>query len=143
MISRRLKEFLQDEQVSYEVLEGPVAGCAKIIMVSVGREHAMVVMPASRELDLGKLAVLLDSSEVTVQTEGQSAHLFPDCEPGAQPAIGRLYGFSSFVDETLLDGPSVCFKAGNHREHVRISSDEYWRIAQAEVGDFRLRKVAV
>ena len=68
---------------------------------------------------------------------------FPDCEAGAVPALGRLYGLPCFVDETLLDKPSVCFKGGNHQDWVRISSDAYWRLAQAEVGDFRLRSAAV
>jgi len=143
MISKRLKQFLEDESVSYEVIEGLEKDYAKIIIVRAGLGNAMVVMPASCEIDLGKLGVLLDVPEVTVSSDTESAGLFPDCEAGAMPAIGRLYGLPCYIDETLLDGPSVCFKGGNHREGVRISSYEYWRIAQAEVGDFRLRKIAV
>ena len=153
MISHRLKQFLEDENVPYQVIEwsgnlslgsdGSQKDCAKIIMVRAGTSTAMVVMPVSCEIDLEKLRILLDVSEITVQSEDQYAALFPDCEAGAMPAIGRLYSLPCFVDETLLDSSSVCFMAGNHREWVRISSDEYWRVAQAEVDDFRLRKVAV
>ena len=152
MISQRLKQFLEQENVPYQVIEasgglplgadGPGKDWAKIIIVRAGTSDVMVVIPAPCELDLEKLCILLDASEVTVENEDQYATLFPDCEADAMPAIGRLYGLPCFVDETLLDGPSVCFKGGNHREWVRISSDGYWRIAQAEVGDFRLRKVA-
>lgn len=152
MISQRLKQFLEQENVPYQVIEasgslplgtdGPGKDWAKIIIVRAGTSDVMVVIPASCELDLEKLCILFDASEIAVENEDQYAALFPDCEAGAMPAIGRLYGLSCLVDETLLDGPSVCFKGGSHREWVRISSDEYWRIAQAEVGDFRLRKVA-
>ncbi len=152
MISQRLKQFLEQENVPYQVIEasgGLPLGAdglgkdrAKITIVRAGTSDVMVVIPASCELDLEKLGFLLDASEVAVENEDQYAVLFPDCEAGAMPAVGRLYGLSCFVDETLLDGASVYFKGGSHREWVRISSDGYWRIAQAEVGDFRLRKVA-
>lgn len=142
MISKRLKQFLEDERVSYEVIKGLEKDYAKVIIVRVGTSNTMVVMPASCEIDLEKVRFLLDVPEITIGNDTECANLFPDCETGAMPAIGKLYGLPSFVDETLLDGPSVCFKGGNHLEGVRISSDEYWRIAQAEVGDFRLRKVA-
>ena len=151
MISRRLKQLLSKEKVSYQVIEAPgdlpLGGtekdCAKTVIVRAGSKEVMVVLPALCEIDLEKLRVLLEVPEVTVEKEDESAHLFPDCERGAEPAIGRLYGIPCFVDETLLDGSSVCFKGGHHHEWVRVSSDEYWRIAQAEVGDFRLRKLAV
>ena len=142
MISQRLKQFLEDERISYEVIEGSQKNYAKIVMVRAGANNVMVVMPRSCEIDLEKLRILLDATEISVSSDTECASLFPDCEAGAMPAIGRLYGLACFVDETLLDGPNVCFKGGNHRDGVQISSDEYWRLAQAEVGDFRLRKVA-
>ena len=151
MILRRLKQFLNKEKVPYQVIEGPgnlpLGGtekdCAKIVIVRAGSNDVMVVIPATYEVDLEKLRIFLDEPQASVESEDESARLFPDCERGAMPAIGRLYHLPSFVDETLLDGSSVCFKGGHHHEWVRISSDEYWRIARAEVGDFRLRKVAV
>lgn len=151
MIARRLKQLLNKEKVSYQVIEAPgnfpigasKKDCAKTVIVRAGAKEVMVVTPSFCELDLEKLRVLLDEPNATVESDSESAHLFPDCEQGAEPAIGRLYGIPCFVDETVLDGSCVCFKGGHHHEWVRISSDEYWRIAQAEIGDFRLRRVPV
>ena len=96
----------------------------------------MVVLPSSVVFDPALLAVLFDAESVLYDSQEEIHHLFPDCEPGELPALGRPYGLPCFVDETLLDGDEVFFSAGNHEEVIRISSGEYWRFAQAEVGDF-------
>jgi len=59
-----------------------------------------------------------------------------DCEPGAQPPIGWLFGLPTFMDESLFDDGQVTFQAGNHREAVTMSFMDYYRLAKPAVGHF-------
>ena len=66
--------------------------------------------------------------------------LFPDCELGAMPPLGPLYGQRVFVDRALANAGDIVFEAGSHTEAVRVKFDEFARAVQPTVGDIgRLR----
>jgi Ala-tRNA(Pro) deacylase len=50
---------------------------------------------------------------------------FPDCEAGAIPPFGMLYGVRTAVEETLLDRDPVYFEAGDHESVVRVSAMDF------------------
>ena len=144
MIADRLKKFLQEEDVSYQVISknqipDHSQEWAKVVMLKAAGKDVMVVLPSTAVLDPLKVGVLLDAEAVLPDTEEEVQKLFPDCEPDALPALGRPYNILCFIDETLLDKEQVFFSGGNREEAVRIDSDAYWRIAQGEIGDFRKR----
>jgi Ala-tRNA(Pro) deacylase len=62
--------------------------------------------------------------------------LFEDCEAGAEPPIGRLYGMTTVMDESLSRGNQVMFQAGTHRDAVEMSLADYRRLAQPEMAHF-------
>ena len=141
MIPKMLEKFLKEENANYKIIRSPASAKehARAILVKAGGKNAMVVIPAAYKFDLEKLRVLLETSDISLMSEREIAAHFPDFKEGVLPPIGRLYNIPCFVDETLLDGESVVFDSGKSKENVQLSSDEYWRIAQAEVGDFRVR----
>ena len=96
----------------------------------------MVVLPSNRLLDLLKLRTALGTEEVRIEDEREFMQLFPDCEAGAMPPLGSLYQVASYVDQSLLEAPEIIFNAGTHRESLRISTDAFKRISDAEVGDY-------
>jgi Ala-tRNA(Pro) deacylase len=112
---------------------------AKAFIAEVNRQKYLVVIPADQALDKTKVGVLLDAEEVVVEEGDRTASLFPDCRNGVIPALGKPYDLPCLLDESILDWKQVLFDGGNDRESVQLSSDEYWRLAEAEVGDFRLR----
>ena len=69
-------------------------------------------------------------------TEEQLGKLFPDCELGAVPPIGRLYGMTTLMDESLIADDRVTFQAGTHEDAVTMTLADYRRIAQPEVAYF-------
>ena len=142
MISKRLEKFLHDQEAAYQVIPQTKIPHlpqekAKVMIVKVAEKKVMVVLPSHTPLDPLMLAILLDTDSVSLATEEEVRELFPDCDPDALPALGLPYNIPCFIDETLLDGEEVFFSGGNHKDAIRINSNEYWRIAQAEVGDFR------
>ena len=116
---------------------------AHVVMLKAGGKDVMVVLPSTAMIDLVKLCILFDTESIILDSEAEVCKIFPDCEPDALPALGLAYGIPCFIDETLLDGGEVFFPAGNHEDAICINSDEYWRVAQAEVGDFRKRGILV
>ena len=58
---------------------------------------------------------------MVVATEREFKDSFPDCETGAMPPFGNLYGMSVFADESLAHDEEIAFHAGSHRELVRMA----------------------
>ena len=73
---------------------------AKVVMVNSPVGSVMTVLPADRKLDLRKLKRVIHEP-VALQSEAEFAPAFADCEPGAMPPFGNLYGLPTYVDEHL------------------------------------------
>jgi Ala-tRNA(Pro) deacylase len=79
---------------------------------------------------------------LTLAREKDFAPLFPDCEPGAMPPFGRLYGMSAFLDSVLADEPELVFEGGTHREEIRMPMEEYLRVEGPAIAAVALPRVA-
>jgi Ala-tRNA(Pro) deacylase len=152
VLVERAKRLLETEGVAYETLPHREAftaqGVASVTHVSgwqlakvlvaraAGEEPIMVVLPASCRLDLTALARVLDKPSVSLVSEEEIQVLFPDCETGAMPPFGQLYGMPVYVDKCFPKAGEFAFQAGNHHEVVRMSYAEYERLARPAVADF-------
>ena len=135
-----LREFLDQNNIKYLVISHSVAytaqgiaalthipgrELAKTVMVMVDGRLAMTVVPASYRVDLFKLKKYLGAGMVELATEAEFRDRFPDCETGAMPPFGNLYGMDVFADETLALDKEISFNAGSHRELVRMSYADF------------------
>jgi len=110
---------------------------AKVLVVRAPDEDpVMVVLPASCRLDLVALARVLDKPTVSLVPEEEIKLLFPDCETGAMPPFGHLYGMTVYVDKCFPKAGDFAFQAGNHHEIIRMSYAEFERLARPAVADF-------
>jgi Ala-tRNA(Pro) deacylase len=150
-IPSRIREFLNGRQVAYEVIPHAKRDTAlataevehvpgdemlKAVMVKVKGKDAMVVVPADRVVDLFKLSAAMRTKDVSVDEERDFDELFPDCERGAMPPFGALYGLPCYVDATVEKKREVYFNAGTHRETIRMGLNDYLVLAEAEIGDY-------
>ena len=148
----RLKAFLDTYNVQYVVISHSVAytaqgiaalthipgkELAKTVVVKIDGKLAMAVVPASCHVDLMRLKQATSASNVQLASEDDFREKFPDCETGAMPPFGNLYGMEVFVDESLSEDKEVAFNAGSHRELVRMSWADLERLVQP-----RLLKIA-
>ena len=67
---------------------------------------------------------------------------FPDCETGAMPPFGNLYGIPVYVDETLLEDREIAFNAGSHFELIKMAYKDFERLVKPEVMEFSSARVA-
>lgn len=132
------RAFTAQQVASSEHISGKMM--VKVVMVLADGALVMLVLPASQQVDLGKVAAGLGAREVTLASERDFAPAFPDCELGAQPPFGNLYGLPVYVDPTLAEDDVIVFQAGTHTEAISMRYEDYDRLVQPVVGDFSHHK---
>ncbi|NTW69560.1 MAG: YbaK/EbsC family protein [Chlorobiaceae bacterium] len=145
---RKLREFLDSHDVRYFVLSHspaytaqdvaaaahvPGKELAKTVIVTIDGTMAMVVLPASRQLDFELLRELTGTRDVQLAGEKEFGGLFPECEIGAMPPFGNLYGMDVYVAEELEEDDEIAFNAGSHNELLRLSFEDYRRLVHPKV----------
>lgn len=147
-ILTKLRDFLDRNNVRYEVASHaqaftaqevaaaqhvPGRLVAKVVMLRGGGDFVMVVLPAPLQVDLQKARAALGRADLQLATENEFAGLFPECEPGAMPPFGNLYGLAVWVDESLTKDEEIVFNAGTHTETVKMRYADFARLVQPRV----------
>lgn len=151
-ITERVKRFLDDAGVRYEgfphreaftsrevaaVSHVPAVNLAKVlVMRDAAGQHIMAVLPAACRVDLHGLEEVSHRRRLELATEMEASALFPDCETGAFPPFGNLYGLPVYVDRCFHEDEDLVFQPGNHHEAVRMRFGDFERLAGATVGEF-------
>ncbi len=140
-----LIEFLDRHDVPYTVItHSPaytaqgIAGLthisgkelAKTVVVKLDGKLAMAVLPANFHVDLAALRRVLKAKTAMLAAEEEFEDRFAECETGAMPPFGNLYGLPVFVDENLARDKEIAFNAGTHRELIRMSWDDFQRLVE-------------
>lgn len=142
---KKLKEFLDANQVKYltithskaytaqEVAASahvPGKALAKVVIVELDGEMAMAVLPANRKIVLQELREITGSDQVRFVAEEKFKDRFPDCEIGAMPPFGNLYGMKVYAAESLAESYEIAFNAGSHEEIIKLCYHDFERLAQ-------------
>ena len=94
---------------------------AKVVAVaSLDGRGALVVLDATDQVDVHKARRALGGSDVRLLNEPELTALAPGCEVGAVPAVGSLFGVTTYADYAVRDDPEVSFNAGSHRFSARV-----------------------
>jgi Ala-tRNA(Pro) deacylase len=151
MALRKLTEYLDDHHVKYicvnhspaytaqEIAANahvPGRELAKTVMVKLDGKMTMAVLPASENIDFEHLAQMANAHDAELADEGEFRTMFPDCETGAMPPFGNLYGMDVYVDEELSEDEEIFFNAGTHNELMQIDYGEYEELVRPHVGSF-------
>lgn len=146
--------FLGDAHVPYTVLPHRPAFTAQEEAAALhvrGRDWAKVVvciadgvpiqavLPAPLAVNLDRLREASGASTVRFAFEHELRALYPDCELGAMPPFGPLYGQRVFVDAGLACEPEIVFNAGTHRDAIRMRYADFAATAKPIVGHFAER----
>jgi Ala-tRNA(Pro) deacylase len=144
----KLKEFLDSQNVKYVSIAHSTAytaqgiaalthipgkELAKTVIVKIDDALAMAVLPASAIADLSLLRAATGADTVELAREAEFKDRFPECDTGAMPPFGNLYGMPVFVDETLAEDEEIAFNAGSHNELIRLSYADFERLVRPTV----------
>ncbi len=112
---------------------------AKVVICVADEKPIQAVLPAPLVVNLDRLLALAGASSIRFAREDELRTLFPDCEPGAMPPFGPLYGQRVFVDTALAAEPEIVFNAGTHSEAIRMRYADFSAAAKPAVGLFAER----
>jgi Ala-tRNA(Pro) deacylase len=147
----KLTDLLTREGTRFEVIRHPsvftaqerAAVChlsgrtvAKVVVVydEVDDWFGLAVLPAASYLDIVALREITGRPRLRLATEAEFARLFPDCDVGAMPPFGRLYGgLEVFLDRGLAAVPELVCEAGSHNEELRMPMETYLRLERPDV----------
>jgi Ala-tRNA(Pro) deacylase len=150
-VTERLKQYLDDHKVKYIIISHSPAftaqevaasmhvrgkELAKTVMVKVDDKCVMAVLPAHHKINLEKFKEVTAGSDVRLATEAEFKDQFPDCETGAMPIFGNLYGVSVYVAQPLTQDEEIVFNAGSHTDAIRMKYADFVDLVKPVVADF-------
>jgi Ala-tRNA(Pro) deacylase len=109
---------------------------AKAVVVEADGKPWIVVLPATAIIDRSRLAQALAARQVRLMGEAEFARFFPDCELGAEPPFGGLYGLPVAVELSLAGEPRLVVRAGSHEEALEIGYADFARLERPHVAAF-------
>jgi len=149
----KLKEFLDNSLVAYEVLTHPVAftaqqlaavqhvkgkQLAKVVVTRSGSEFIMIVLPAPYHVGLQRARAVTGRQDLEIANESEFASLFAGCETGAMPPFGNLYNVPVWVDESLAQDEEIVFNACTHTEAIKMKYSDFARLVHPTVAKLRM-----
>jgi len=154
-----LTAYIRDQQVDFVLQQHPQAFTArevaasehlppfmmaKVVIVMANEMPIMLVLPATHQVDMELLSAALGIYDLRLAEEPELARLFPDCQVGAMPPFGNLYGVPVYVAPELTAQERIVFQAGTHTETIGMAYADFARLAQPKVADFarQLRELA-
>jgi len=149
-----LKNFLDQNGVKYAVIshspaftaqeiaaKAHISGkeLAKTVIVKVDDRLAMAVLPASYKVDLRELRQAIGFGRVEIAKEEEFRSRFPECDLGAMPPFGNLYGMDVYVADSLVEDEEIAFNAGSFTELIQLAYSDFERLVRPKVLHFAAR----
>ncbi len=144
----KLKEYLDFNDVEYVTISHSRAYTAQTIAASAhipGKELAksvilkmdgklvMAVLPASYRIDLNQMKKATGVEKLDLSHEFEFKDKFPNCEVGAMPPFGNLYGMDVYVAKRLTEDEEIAFNACSHTELIKLKYKDFERLVKPKV----------
>jgi Ala-tRNA(Pro) deacylase len=148
MALQKLEKYLQEHHVPYSTVAHrpaytaqeiaaaahvPGHELAKSVMVKLDDHLVMVVLSANERVNLALLRKATGAQDAALASEQEFRDRFPECEVGAMPPFGNLFGFDVIVSESLTADEEIAFNAGSHSELMRMRFEDYERLVHPRV----------
>jgi Ala-tRNA(Pro) deacylase len=145
MPSKKLKTYLDENKIKYITIKHssaytaqeiaaiahiPGKDLAKTVIIKIDGKMAMAVLPASYKVSFHDLKDNLGVKEVRLAYEQEFIDKFPDCEVGAMPPFGNIYGLEVFAAESLAEDEEIAFNACNHTELIKMNFSDFERLVK-------------
>ena len=145
MPSKKLKTFLDENKVKYVSVQHssaftaqeiaaiahiPGKDLAKTVIIKINGKMAMAILPASYKVSFDNLKETLEVTEARLAYEQEFIDKFPDCEVGAMPPFGNIYGMEVYVAESLAEEEEIAFNACSHTELIKMKYSDFEKLVK-------------
>ncbi len=153
-ISAKLAKFLSQNEIKFEEIEHRTVYTgldkaatlrvkpsliAKTIVVKSGKELAMGILAANRNVNKKKLAKVSKLKNLDFISEKLMKSKFVGFKVGALPPFGLLFKVTSFIDRGLAKEKFVYASSGNYEISLKISPKILEKLGAAKA-DFSVAK---
>ena len=147
----KLKQYLDSNNVEYITISHskaftaqkvaasahiPGKELAKSVIIKLDGKMAMAVLPASYRVDMDQLKIATGAKKVELSKEFEFKNKFPDCELGAMPPFGNLYGIDVYVAKSLAEDEEIAFNACTHSELIKMQYKDFDRLVRPKILKF-------
>lgn len=148
MTTQRLEQYLRAHDVRFDTVPHDHAitaldaarrahlashDVAKTVVVKLDGRLAMAVIPANEWISLEALRQGTGARSASLASENEFSERFPECDVGAMPPFGNLYGMDVYAADTLSHDHSIAFNAGHHDELLRMGWGDYERLVHPRI----------
>lgn len=109
---------------------------AKSVLVMVNNYPLMLVIPASRKVNLSAVSSLTGLESVRLASEAEVEFHLKGSEPGATPPMRHWSGIDIWVDDTLATKGSILFPAGTLEDAILMPYREWFELVKPRVECF-------
>ncbi len=153
---QKLKEYLDSNKIKYITVKHssaytaqevaasahiPGKGLAKSVLIKIEGKMAMAVLPASDKVDFDLLKAVMSEENVRLAYEQEFMDKFPDCEVGAMPPFGNIYGLEVYVSKSLTENDEIAFNACSHSEILKMSYKDFEKLVKPKILDFSFQSM--
>jgi Ala-tRNA(Pro) deacylase len=152
MKGEKIQEYLKRNNIKYEVIHHPLAysssktahlahvhgyEMAKPVIVKIDGILTMVVMTANQRVNFSLLKALFQTQDIELASETDFVKKFSDCEMGAMPPFGNLYGMDEIISEELTKDEEITFNAGTHTDLIRMKYSDFENLVHPRIVNFK------
>jgi Ala-tRNA(Pro) deacylase len=145
MPTKKLKAFLDENKIKYisvqhssaytaqeiaAIAHIPGKDLAKTVIIKIDGKLAMAVLPASYKVSFEHLKETLGVKEVRLAYEQEFIDKFPECEVGAMPPFGNIYGIEVYVADSLAEDEEIAFNACSHTELIKMKFNDFEKLVK-------------
>ncbi|MDP3985874.1 MAG: YbaK/EbsC family protein [Candidatus Veblenbacteria bacterium] len=113
---------------------------AKTLVVKVDKGHAILVLPASRQVDFKVLKKVTGAKSVDIDRENTMVKLFKIKAGALSPFHGPLYKLPVYVDRAVMRAQKAVVQAGSFEESVHMKTKDLLKAVEGKLANFSKKK---
>lgn len=148
-IPKHLEQYLKKSNIRYDVVAHKIVFTAydlaatlrekmekigKTLLVKTDTGFVLVVLPANRRLDFGKLKSSLGAKKVSLVNEKEMVKSLK-VKAGALTAFGTLHKAAVFVDSGLAKASDALVSSGSFTDSIRVKMKDFLKLENAKTGN--------
>jgi Ala-tRNA(Pro) deacylase len=146
-----LLRYLNSNKVEFQVLEHdpvfsahdvaaithvPESEMAKAVLIKIDDHFWIAVLRSDQRINQQMIRRVFGARDVHLAHEEDLGMMFPDCQIGAMPPFGNLYGLPVLLEETLAEDEEIVFNACTHTKSIRMKFKDFRRLAKPVIAEF-------
>lgn len=154
-IPKKILNYLEKNKIKFEkithktvytaydlakTLKEKLSNIAKTLIVKTEKGYALLVLPASKLVDLKKLKKLLKVKKIEIAKEKVMKDFFK-IKPGTITPFSTLHKkVPLYIDKTLLRTKKILINAGSYTDSLRLKIKDFLKLEKPNKGDFSKKR---